>query len=496
MKFKQQVSLFLASFSCFIFCKVNAYSQSAKSRPNVIIIYADDLGYGETGVYGQTKIRTPYIDRLAKEGLQFTQFYSGSPVCAPARCIMLTGKHSGHAYIRGNYELGGFADSQEGGQMPLPEGTFTIAHMLKKQGYSTGAVGKWGLGIYGSTGSPDNMGFDYFYGYLDQKQAHNHYPTHLWENGRWDSLGNKEVYVHHSLADDINEPDSFNQFTGKIYAEKMMLLKTDSFIAKKALKPFFLYLPFSLPHLSLQAPFNTVNNYRTEFKEEPYRGRNGYASTLYPHSTYAAMITYLDSMVGAVFSYLKKYHLEKNTIVFFTSDNGATFQTGGFDTSFFKSNGPLRGAKQDVYEGGIRVPMIAWWPGKIQPGTTSVRAWQVDFMETFAEIAGAETPKADGSSMIPILMNYKKKTTRFFYWEFPEKGGQVAVLSGRWKGVKTNMKKDPASEWEIYDIETDIGEKKNIAAYHPELIIQFDAIVKKAHQHPAIREWEFIDPKF
>jgi arylsulfatase A len=470
-----------------------------KSSPNIIYIYADDLGYAETEVYGQQRIKTPHINNMAAGGMRFTQHYTGSPVCAPARCILMTGKHAGHSYIRGNYELGGFADDQEGGQMPLPSGTYTIAHLLKQQGYSTAAIGKWGLGVYGSSGSPDKMGFDYFYGYLDQKQAHNHYPTHLWENGKWDSLENEPLSVHRPLALNESSADSFAQFTGKYYAPEKLLLKAKSFISRPHRRPFFLYLPITLPHVSLQAPPSKVAGYKGRWDEKPYNGEKGYASTLYPRSTYAAMVTYLDSIVGEVFRSLKGSGLEKNTVVFFSSDNGATFETGGFDPLFFESNKPLRGAKQDLYEGGIRIPFIAWWPGKITAGSeSSFISSQVDMMATIAEICGAEKPQTDGISLLPILKGEKKLLPQrdYLYFEFPEKGGQLAIRRGNWKAVKKDMKKNKAAAWELYDLSGDISEQNNLASKYPELLKEFDSIVLKEHQHAHIKEWEFVDPRF
>jgi arylsulfatase A-like enzyme len=483
-----------------IFSVLFSFAQKAgKSSPNIIYIYADDLGYAETEVYGQKRIKTPNINSMAAQGMRFTQHYTGSPVCAPARCILMTGKHAGHSYIRGNYELGGFADDQEGGQMPLPSGTYTIAHLLKQQGYSTATIGKWGLGVYGSSGSPDKMGFDYFYGYLDQKQAHNHYPTHLWENGKWDSLENDPLYVHRALAPNESATDSFAQFTGKHYAPEKLLVKAKSFIAKPHHQPFFLYLPITLPHVSLQAPASKVAGYKGQWNEKPYYGERGYASTLYPRSTYAAMVTYLDSIVGEVFSSLKASGLENNTVVFFSSDNGATFETGGFDPLFFESNKPLRGAKQDLYEGGIRIPMIAWWPGKISAGSESpFISGQVDMMATLADICGAKRPETDGVSLLPIFKGEKYLLPKrdYLYFEFPEKGGQLAIRKERWKAVKKDMKKNRSAEWELYDLSADLSEQNNLAAKYPELLKQFDSIVLKEHQHAHIKEWEFVDPRF
>jgi arylsulfatase A len=470
----------------------------AQQKPNIIYIYADDMGYGELGSYGQQKIKTPNLDKIAKEGIKFTQHYTGAPVCAPARCMLMTGKNSGHSYIRGNYELGGFEDENEGGQMPLPEGTFTIAKLMQQAGYITGAIGKWGLGMSNNTGDPNKQGFDYFYGYLCQKQAHNFYPTHLWENGKWDTLKNPYIQVHKPLAKDA--PDTaFDYFKGKEYSVTKMAEKTLEFIKENKKKPFFLYLPYTGPHVSLQAPDEAVKEYIGKFEEQPYRGEKGYASTLYPKSTYAAMITYMDEQVGRIMKLLKELGLDENTIVMFSSDNGATFNTGGAETEFFNSVAGLRGKKQDLYEGGIREPFIARWPGKIPAGkVTNHISAQFDLMETLSEITGVKAWDNDGISLLPTLMgnDNKQKKHAYLYFEFPEKGGQVAVRMGDWKGVKSNMKKNKNAPWEIYNLKTDEKETTDIAAQHPELTKKFEEILKKEHQASHIKDWEFIDPKF
>lgn len=479
-------------------CSLDLFAQKAK-KPNVIYIYADDLGYGELGCYGQAKIKTPNLDKLAKEGIRFTQHYTGAPVCAPARTMLMTGKHAGHAYIRGNYELGGFEDNKEGGQMPLPEGAFTIADLMKKAGYATAAIGKWGLGMSNSTGDPNKHGFDYFYGYLDQKQAHNFYPTHLWENGKWDTLRNSYIKVHDPLPKDETNPQAFEKFKGKDYSLTKMAEKTLTYIRQHKDEPFFLYLPYTGPHLSLQAPDEAVKEYIGQFEEQPYRGDKGYASTLYPRSTYAAMITYMDKQVGRITALLKELNLDENTLVMFSSDNGATFDTGGADINFFNSVAGLRGRKQDLYEGGIREPFIARWPKKIKAGQTSdLVSTQYDLMETLAELTGTKPPKNDGISFLPTLLGntQQQKKHPYLYFEFPEKGGQVAIRLGNFKGVKSNMKKDKEAKWEIYDLKNDEKETTDISNLHPELIKQFEAIIKKEHQPSHIREWEFIDPKF
>jgi arylsulfatase A-like enzyme len=300
----KQYRFFILFLTILSFFAANSIAQKTARKPNIIYIYADDLGYGELGSYGQKKIKTPNLDKLAKEGIRFTKHYTSTPVCAPARCMLLTGRHGGHSFIRGNYEMGGFADDKEGGQMPLPEGTLTIAKVLKNAGYATGAFGKWGLGMNNTTGDPNKQGFDYFYGYLDQKQAHNYYPTHLWENGKWDKLNNPIIDVHRKLSADA--PDSaFNYFKGNEYAIDKIADKAQKFITDHQKESFFLYLPMTIPHASLQVPDEAVKEYIGEFEEKPYYGEKNYASTKYPRATYAAMITYLDKQVGKVMEKVK-----------------------------------------------------------------------------------------------------------------------------------------------------------------------------------------------
>ena len=468
------------------------------NRPNIIYIYADDLGYGELGCYGQEKIKTPHLDRMASEGMVFTHHYTGAPVCAPARCMLMTGQHAGHSYIRGNYELGEFADSLEGGQMPLPPGILTLPSMLKKKGYTTALCGKWGLGMPHNSGSPLKHGFDYYYGYLDQKQAHNHYPAHLWENDLQDTLDNAEIYVHKPLNPETARDQDFEYFTGRTYAPQKITEKAVEFIRTHKKKPFFLYLPYTLPHLSLQAPPEYVSLYRGKFEESPYHGERGYASTRYPRSTYAGMVTCLDDQAGIILRTLEEEDLSRHTIVMFSSDNGATF-TGGADTYFFNSQGILRGNKMDLYEGGIRIPFMVRWPGKVRAGSGSTHiSTQYDLMATLADITRSDIDETDGISFLPELRgrNEKQRAHQYLYFEYPEKGGQVAVRMKNWKGVRTNVRENPDAPWEIYNLESDPSERINVAEEHPELTEQFNNIQQKEHRNAHIREWEFISPRF
>ncbi|QPH41788.1 arylsulfatase [Pedobacter endophyticus] len=484
---------------CLLIVSLKGYAQNLhpKRLPNIIYIYADDLGYAETGPYGQKKIRTPNLDKLAKEGMKFTQHYTATPVCAPARCMLMTGKHGGHSYIRGNYEMGGFPDSLEGGQMPLPERTFTIPVMLKKAGYVSALTGKWGLGMNNSTGSPLKQGFDYYYGYLDQKQAHNFYPSHLWENDLKVSLDNPYINVHRPL-DSTNATDKdFEYYKGRTYSQDMITKKAIQFINKQGKKPFFLYMPYNIPHVSLQVPDAYTNKYVGQFKEQPYYGQQGYAPAKYPYSTYAAMITYLDEQIGIIMAEIKKLGLDNDTIIMFSSDNGTTFN-GGVNAKFFNSVDGMKGLKMDVFEGGIREPFIARWPGKIPANTTSdFISVQFDMMATFAEIAGVETNNTDGISLLPTLLgkNEKQQQREYIYWEYPEKGGQLAIRMGNWKGVRLNLWKDLNNPWMIFNLKNDRNETEDLSSQHPELAKRFDEIVKKEHQVSHINEWEFLESK-
>lgn len=471
------------------------YAQKNITKPNVIYIFADDLGYGELGCYGQKKIKTPYLDQLAAQGMRFTQHYSSAPVCAPSRCGLMTGRHTGHTYIRGNYELGGFEDEKEGGQMPLNEGAFTLGHLFQKAGYKTGAVGKWGLGMANTTGNPNQQGFDFFYGLLCQKQSHNFYPTHLWKNGEKVSLNNTFIKVHKPMAEG---DENYEYYTGNEYAIDKMTEQASAFIKEHKSQPFFLYLPYTLPHLSLQAPAEAVKAYLGQFDDKPYRGQHGYASTRYQYATYAAMISYLDEQVGQIWNLVKKLGIEENTIIMFSSDNGATFDKA-VDTRFFESSGPFKGVKRDVYEGGIRMPMIAYWKNKIKAGQiTDHISTQYDVMATCADLLRTKPAlPTDGISFLPTLLQKGVQQKHdFLYFEFPENGGQLAVRIDNWKGVKRNIKTNPKAAWEVYDLSKDEGEQNNIAAQHPELIAQFDAIVKREHRPSHIQDWEFVDPKF
>ncbi len=444
-------------------CAANS-STELPERPNVILILADDLGYGELGCYGQRRIRTPHLDRLAAEGLRFTQAYSGAPVCAPARCVLMTGRSSAHAQIRGNREV------QPEGQFPLRAGTTTVAHLLRSAGYATGAMGKWGLGPVGSTGDPNAMGFDLFYGYNCQREAHSYYPDHLWRNDERVELNGGERIPGHARIE-AGERD-FERFHGTDYAPELMLAEARAFLREHRDEPFFLYLPFVEPHLAMQPPQEWVARYPEAWDEEPYLGQRGYTPHPRPRAGYAAMISDLDEHVGSIVTLVDELGLADSTLILFTSDNGATHDVGGVDTEFFESVGPLRGRKGSVYEGGLRVPMIARWPGVVPAGATSDHATAFqDVMATLADLGNAPAPEAcDGISILPTLTAtgaQPKHAT--LVWEFHGYGGQKAVRLGDMKAVLRDIHAGN-ERIELYDLATDLGEQHDIATEHPELV--------------------------
>lgn len=468
-------------------------------KPNIIYILADDLGYAELGCYGQEKIETPNIDALALNGMRFTQHYAGAPVCAPSRCVLLTGKHLGHAQIRGNDEwrergnVWDFEAMSEDpnleGQRPLKPGTKTIGRLLQQVGYKTGVVGKWGLGAPLTEGTPNKQGFDFFCGYNCQRQAHTYFPLHLWKNSEKISLNNKLVPPNSKLpkGSDIYAEESYADFWLNDYSAGIMQEEVINFIKENKDQPFFMYYASPIPHAPLQAPKRWVDYYLKKFgAEEPYVGNKGYFPHRYPHAAYAAMVSYLDEQVGEIVATLKEEELYENTIVMFTSDNGPTYN-GGTDSPWFDSAKPFKSeqgwGKGNVTEGGIRVPMIAQWPGKIQAGTEvgHISAFY-DVLPTLCEVAGAEIPSdIDGISFLPTLLAQKEqKEHDFLYWEFPAYGGQQAVRMGKWKAIRRNIFKDNM-EIELYDLDMDLQEQKNVASEHPEQVKKVHQILKEQH---------------
>jgi arylsulfatase A len=446
-------------------------------RPNIILVLADDLGLYELGCYGQEKIRTPHIDRLAAEGMRLDRFYSASTVCAPARACLMTGLHTGHSPIRGNKEGGGWGPEEPEGQNPLPAESVTLAERLKGLGYSTAVFGKWGLGGPGSSGAPNFQGFDHFYGYNCQRVAHNYYPTHLWRNHDVDVLhGNDHFRAHQRIPEPLaTEAEYAERYAGNDYAPEEIALEAENWIAAhkkdRPDDPFFIYYASIIPHVALQAPAEWVDRYPRDWDPEPYLGQRGYLPNPRPRATYAAMISFLDDVVGRLRAAVEAAGEADNTLILITSDNGTTFN-GGVDHAFFRSLGDLRGHKTNLYEGGIRVPMVAWWPGRIGAGTTSdVVAQLPDLHPTVVEAAGGEMPGGlDGLSLMPTLTGDGEQAVHeHLYWEFPEGRQQQAVLlGGRWKAVRPNLKK--GAPLELYDLSRDPGETRDLAGERPDVV--------------------------
>ncbi len=451
--------------------------EQTSEKPNIIYILADDLGYGDVGYLGQQKFKTPNIDKLASEGIVFTQHYSGATVCAPSRSALLTGMHTGHTVVRGNKEV------QPEGQYPIPDDTYTLAEMLQENGYKTGVYGKWGLGFPGSEGDANMQGFDEFYGYNCQRIAHNYYPYHLW---------------HNQTKVDLKG----NEGTGQeVYAPALIHEQALGFIEANKEKPFFMFYATPLPHAELLVPENYLDIYKGKLEPElnhkgvddgPTYKNGGYGSQPYAHAAFAAMIHILDEQVGELMAKLEELGIADNTIVVFTSDNGP-HREGGADPNYFDSNGIYKGFKRDLYEGGIHVPMIAKWPAKIQAGasTDHISAFW-DVMPTFAELVGHELDASiDGISFLPTLVgDENQKGHEYLYWEFHEKGGRIAVRKGKWKGVKYNVLKEPNKQIQLFDLETDPGETRNLASEYPEVVKELSQIMQTARTPSEIFTFE------
>ncbi len=456
-------------------------------QPNIIFILADDLGYAELGCYGQTKIRTPNIDRLAAEGMRFTQHYSGNAVCAPSRCVLMTGMHPGHAFIRNNREV------KPEGQWPIPSETVTIAKLLKSKGYRTGAFGKWGLGGPGSTGDPLKQGIDRFYGYNCQRVAHNYYPTHLWDDDRQVKLNNAEFSAHQNLPEsaDSKDPRSYATYSGVDYAPDLITEQALRFIRENRDGPFFLYYPTTVPHLALQVPEDSLREYLGKWDDPVYTGRNGYLPQRAPRAAYAAMVTRMDREVGRIVALVRELGLDENTVFVFSSDNGPTYdRAGGSDSGFFQSAGVFRGLKGSLYEGGNRVPCIVRWAGRTAPGSVEDRVTGFeDWLPTLLELAGA--PEAipegiDGISFAPTLLGKRQEARPFLYREFPAYGGQQYVRIGDWKGIRQNLQPrntDPKPDLhiELYNLREDPAETRDISEKHPDIVARIEKIMRDQH---------------
>ncbi|MFM1769702.1 MAG: hypothetical protein RJA22_2231 [Verrucomicrobiota bacterium] len=475
--------------------------------PNIIFILADDLGYGDLGSFGQAKIRTPHLDRLAAGGMRFTRHYSGSPVCAPSRCVLMTGRHPGHAFIRDNRDarqINPGAASE--GQAPLPAGTVTLPGLLRERGYVTGAFGKWGLGPPGSEGDPLRQGFDRFYGYNCQRAAHNFYPTSLWDNTTSVPLRNPAFSAHQKLKPgaDTNDAAAYQAFSGRDYAPDLIHEQALRFVREHRARPFFLYLPTTVPHLALQVPEDSLAEYAGRFPETPYPGGRAYLPHRTPRAAYAAMITRLDREVGRLLDLLRELGLEERTLVVFTSDNGPLYdQLGGTDTEFFNSASGLRGRKGSLYEGGIRVPLIVRWPGQIPAGQTSDRVTGFeDWVPTLLELTGKAGPpprQVDGISFAPTLMGQKQEARPFLYREFPAYGGQQSLVLGDWKGIRQQLLAKAAQnnpgrgKLQLYHLAKDPNETTDVAAQHPEVVARIERLLREQHTPSALFPFPALD---
>jgi arylsulfatase A-like enzyme len=431
----------------------HALGAPAATAPNIVFVLADDLGYGDLGCYGQTRIQTPHLDRLAAQGMRFTQFYAGAPVCAPSRSVLMTGQHTGHTTVRGNAKVN------------LRPEDVTIAQILKNAGYATGCMGKWGLGSENSEGAPTRKGFDSFYGYIDQTMAHNYYPTYLVRNE-----------AHVPLRNIVPNPGPYGQGVATVkldYSADLVADEAVGFVREHRRERFFLYLAATLPHANDEA--------KPDGMEVPDYGPYAKENWPTPSKGYAAMVTRLDAEVGRLMAELKALGLEENTVLIFTSDNGP-HREGGNDPKFFRSAGSFRGIKRDLYEGGIRVPLLVRWPGHTAPGSVSAHVGYFgDFMATFAEFAGvAAPPKVDSISFVPTLAGKaaQQKQHEYLYWEFYEGASSQAVRMGNWKGIRSPMGK---GEIQLYDLGSDPGEQHDLAAKHAEVVALITAKMSEAH---------------
>lgn len=453
-----------------------SYASADIQPPNIVLLLADDLGYQELGCYGQKWIKTPHIDSLARDGVRMSDFYSGNAVCAPSRCCLMTGKHPGHAYIRDNGDPKHLQHLKEQfgwefpGQNPIPDAEVTLAEVLKQKNYATAAIGKWGLGHFGTTGDPNQQGFDLFYGFNCQRHAHNHYPRFLWRNR------DKEIL-----------PGNDRTLYGETYSQDRFTEVALEFLRENRKRPFLLYMPYAIPHLSIQVPEKSLAEYRGVLPEAEYKHR-GYLKHPHPRAGYAAMISHLDRDIGKILDELDDLGIADNTLVIFTSDNGPTYnRLGGSDSDFFESAGVFRGLKGSLYEGGIRVPLVARWPGKIPAGSVSdlpSAFW--DLLPTLAEVTGTSAPDGiDGVSLLPTWTGQKARQRQrdHLYWEFRSYGGQQAVRRGKWKAIRQKMLargNTTPLKIELYDLQNDPGEQNDVAEDHPELVAQFDRIMSES----------------
>lgn len=454
------------------------------TAPNIIFILADDLGYREAGCFGQERIKTPSLDRLAADGIKLTQHYCGNAVCAPSRCVLMTGQHPGHATIRSNKA------APPEGQAPILDEDITVGELLQQAGYVTGAFGKWGLGGPESCGQPNDQGFDRFFGYLCQSHAHSYYPSYLRSDRGVVELNNNPAINGHAnftKNDDKANPRAYDQFKGTDYAPDHINREVLNFIRDHKDEPFFCYYPTVIPHVALHVPDEDLQPYLAEgWNDPPFTKQKGYGYTPHytPRAAYAAMITRMDTYIGNVLNLLDELELTKNTIVIFSSDNGTTHLKLEVDYDFFKSVGELRGLKGSLYEGGVRVPTIVKWPGQVKPGTRNkfVSGFE-DWMPTMLEIAGKQhlvPDHCDGISLVPMLKGESQPERKFLYREFAGYGEQQTIRVGKWKAVRQNLRKKEIKT-ELYDIENDIGETTDLADSHPNVVQRLEAAMKQQH---------------
>jgi arylsulfatase A len=455
----------------------------AESRPNIVFILADDLGYGEVGYNGQKIIRTPNVDRLAREGMVFTRHYSGNAVCSPSRTVLMTGRNPGHATTRDNYDVG---DRE---QYPLPAGITTLPATLKEAGYVTGAFGKWGMGSFESTGSPLKQGFDRFLGVTSQWVAHSHYPPYIQDDGKKIPLDNgpdgTPGHGNFPADADPKDPQAYAPYIGKDFSSDRTIVGAEAFIAQHKGKPFFLYYASPLPHVALQVPAEELKQYEGVIVEDaPYvPKKGGYVPNRTPRTTYAAMISRLDKEVGRILAALEKAGVADNTIIVFTGDNGATHDAGGVDTKYFNSAGGLKGLKGSLHEGGIREPTVVRWPASIKAGTRSHRiSGFEDWLLTFSELAGVKmerTAAIASESLVPALKGTDAPRTAPLYREFPGYGSQQAIWDGKWKAIRTDMTKAIKAGQpivtQLYDLDADPNETTDLAGKFPEVVKELEA---------------------
>ncbi len=457
----------------------------AVDRPNIVFILADDLGYRELGSFGQELIKTPHLDRLAEQGMRLTQHYCGNAVCAPSRCVLMTGKHPGHAYIRSNKA------APPEGQEPIPDEEVTLGELLQAEGYVTGAFGKWGLGGPDSCGHPLDQGFDRFFGYLCQSHAHSYYPSYLRsDRGTIELDNNPAIFGHANFkkSDDRTDPKSYDQFKGTDYAPDHINAAALEFIKANKDKPFFCYYPTVIPHVALHVPDEELKPYLDlGWKDPPFTKEGGYGYTPHftPRAAYAAMITRMDRYIGNILNLLDELDLADNTLVVFSSDNGTTHLDKEVDFTFFKSVGELRGLKGSLYEGGVRVPTLVRWPGRVKAGSESdyVSGFE-DWMPTILAAVNAQeqTPEPpDGVNILPTLLGETQPERPFLYREFTGYGGQQTIRVGDWKAVRQNLGKNREIKTELYNIAQDIGEQKDVAAHHPDVLQKLEDMMDGQH---------------